>query len=122
MSLASEQGQKRRRRDDRVRNSGQVDKRSWGVPLEPQPNMPAPYDKADVAAIRAVAEGRAEPYQQRLAFDWLMYICGTYENPYRTGSDGARDTDFAAGKQWVGQQLAKVANLKAVNAEQGEQG
>lgn len=106
----------------RRRNSGFVKERSLALPLDRDAWMPAPYDNADIAAIKALAEGRAEPYQQQLALEWIVYISGTYENSFRPGVDGARNTDFAAGKQFVGQQVVKLVNMPTSDAEQGEQG
>jgi hypothetical protein len=91
-------------------------------PLEKEPWLPAPYDSSDIAALKALREGRAEPYQQQLALEWIVYICGTYENPFRPGADGSRASDYAAGKQSVGQQIVKLINLPAKDAAQGEQG
>lgn len=105
------------------RNVGLVQQRSMAWPLDPDPTMPAPYDKSDLAALKALNEGRAEPYQQQLVLQWLVYACGTYENPYRPGGeDGRRATDFAAAKQMIGQQIVKLINLPAADADQGEQG
>lgn len=108
----------------RPENSGFLkDGRSINRPLNKDPLAPAPYDKADVAAFRALREGRAEPYQQTLVLDWLIYACGTYENPLRPGGpDGQRMTDVAAAKQWIGQQIVKLINLPMQTDEQGEQG
>lgn len=106
----------------KIPNTGFVEKRDLNWPLPRDPWRPAPYDAADIAAVKALAEGRAEPYQQQLALEWLVYIAGTYENAFRPGQDGARDTDFAAGKAWVGQQLVKLINMPMRDAAQGEQG
>lgn len=106
----------------RPRNTGHVEERSLGWPLEDMPSAPAPYDKSDVAAIKALKEGRADAYQQRLALEWIIYIAGTYENPWRPGVNGERDSSFAAGKAFVGQQIVKLINLPARDAAQGEQG
>jgi len=106
----------------RARNAGFVKDRSLSLPLEREPWMPPPYDKADLIAVKACMEGRAEPYQQRLALEWIVYACGTYETPWRPGQDGQRDSDFASGKQFIGQQIVKLINLPIANEEQGEQG
>jgi hypothetical protein len=107
----------------RLKNSGFVEERTLALPLPVEPNTPPPYDKADVAAFRAFREGRAEPYQQQLVLEWLIYACGTYENPWRSGGDeGARSSDFAAGKQFIGQQIVKMINMPMKNEERGEQG
>lgn len=107
----------------KIRNAGfQKAGRSRHWPLDPTVNAPAPYDKADVAAIKAMAEGRAQPFQQTLVLDWLLQITGAYENPWRPGVNGERDSSFAAGKAFIGQQIVKLINLPALDAEQGEQG
>ena len=102
--------------------SGFVEERSLNVALDADPIMPPPYDKADLAAFKAMHEGRAEPYQQRLVLEWIIQACGTYENPFRPGADGSRSSDFAAGKQFIGQQVVKLLNMPIANDEQGEQG
>lgn len=104
------------------RNTGFVDERTMALPLDPDPLRPAPYDRADIAAFRALKDGRAEPYQQQLCLEWLVMACGTYETPWRPGLDGARSTDFAAGKQFIGHQIVKLINMPMKNDEQGEQG
>lgn len=99
--------------------SGYVEKRNLNAPLDPDPRAPPPYDKPDIAAFRAFREGRAEPYQQQLVLEWIIMAAGTYENPFR----GTREeTDFACGKQFVGQQIVKMLNMPIANDEQGEQG
>lgn len=103
-------------------NSGEVEQRSINIPLEREPWVPGPYDSADIAAFRALREGRAEPYQQQMCLEWIIYISGTYENAFRPGPDGSRATDFAGGKQWVGQQIVKLINMPMKQNEQGEQG
>ena len=68
MHSVSEQGVAHRRRP---RNFGMIEKRRWDWPLEQNPVMPAPYDSADWAAVKALSEGRATPFQQQLALDCL---------------------------------------------------
>ena len=61
-------------------------------------------------AIKALAQGRATEHQQQLALQWIVERCaGAYVNPYCPAS--ARDSDFAAGKAWVGQQIASIVNV-----------
>lgn len=91
-------------------------------PLEREPWVPAPYDNSDIAAFKALREGRAEPYQQQLCLEWIIYAAGTYDNPFRPGQDGSRASDFAAGKQWMGQQIVKLINMPAKDAADSEQG
>lgn len=106
----------------RGKASGFVEQRNLNVPLDENPLLPPPYDKADLAAFKAMREGRAEGYQQQLVLEWIIQAAGTYENPYRQGSDGARNTDFAAGKAFIGQQVVKLLNMPMKDEEQGEQG
>ncbi len=97
--------------------------RASGLP-KAEPWKPADYEIADAAAIQAVAQGRASEDQQRRAFRFIVYvICGNYDLPYRPAS--ARDTDFALGKMFVGQQLVKFVNLnlavlRGKDTEQGQ--
>jgi len=100
--------------------SGFVEQRSLNVPLEREPWMPPPYDVQDIAAFRAFRDGRAEAYQQQIVLEWILQACGTYESPFRPGTDGARNSDFAAGKQFIGQQVVKLLNMPVKNDEQGE--
>ena len=66
---------------------------------------PVPWEDADANAVAAVMEGKANEDQQRRAMDWIIYkCCGTYDMPYRPGPDD-RDTNFALGRMFVGQQI-----------------
>ena len=119
---SSPSSQEQVKRPATQRNTGYVAERTMAFPLEREPWLPAPYDNADVAAMKALRDGIADGYQQKLALEWIIYICGTYENPFRSGIDGARASDFASGKQMVGQSIVKLINLPAKNHDQGEQG
>ena len=62
------------------------------------------YTDADAWALRAVSVGTATEEQQKRAIEFIVHtVCGTYDLAYRPRS--ARDTDFALGKQRVGQDL-----------------
>lgn len=79
----------------------------------PQPWHPAPYDPdgADTMAIKALAAGKASEGQQKRALHWIINsVCGTYDQPFRPGEGGDRDTVFACAKQFVGQQIVKHIN------------
>lgn len=71
----------------------------------------APWDKPDyeehqIHAIRALSQGRASEHQQKMAFETILAMAGTYDLPFVPGgAEGARASDFAAGKMWVGQQM-----------------
>lgn len=76
------------------------------------PWKPAAYDIEVAGAFRALAAGTAQPQQQKLALDWLINIAaGTYDEAYRPGEEGRRDTDYALGKQYVGRQVVKMIKL-----------
>lgn len=66
-------------------------------------------DDHDLRAIKALAAGKATEGQQRMALDAIINkIAATYDLPFRPGPDGARATDFAAGKMFVGQRIVNA--------------
>lgn len=76
-----------------------------------------PWESADhnpevVYAVRALFENTALPHQQKLAWEWIMYVTaagpGFQDLSFRPGADGQRATDFAEGKKFVGLQLLKM--------------
>lgn len=74
------------------------------------PYAPAPWEDADVYAVRAVAAGNASEGQQKRFLDLVINrLCGTYDLSYRPDSD--RDTAFAEGKRFVGLQLVKLMKI-----------
>lgn len=91
------------------------------------PWKPPAWEPEDAGALYALAQGRAEPHQQQRAWRFIIEkLCGTYDLPYRPGgAEGARDTDFAAGKMFVGQQLVKLSKIHVqaiTTGKRGEQG
>ena len=84
--------------------------------------IPAPWELADASAIQAMANGTANPEQQKRALKWIIEAAaGTYEMSYRPGGeDGRRDTDFAEGRRMVGNQIVKLikANLAAMRRKE----
>jgi hypothetical protein len=76
------------------------------------PWHPAPYDEAVTGALKALQSGTANAAQQQRALKWIIEpLCGTYDLSYRPGEDGERDTAFAEGKRFVGQQIVKQLKL-----------
>lgn len=77
------------------------------------PWEPAPYDQFDLAAVRAVSQGTASDDQQKRAFNWIVATCaGVKDLPWHPGgAEGARATDFANGKRFVGLQIVKLATI-----------
>ncbi len=84
------------------------------------PWMPADYDEMTCYAVKAFANGTANEQQQRLAWDWLMYLTGAGDEfqdlSFRPGADGIRATDFAEGKRFVGQQIRKLLHPAVLEA------
>ena len=78
------------------------------------PWKPPSFEPADAAAIQALSKGTASSEQQKRALHWIVNMgAGTYDFAYRPGAgDGERDTCIALGRQFVGQQIVKLLNLK----------
>lgn len=71
------------------------------------PWKPIPYRKADAAALQALATGTANEGQQKRALQYVIETAAnTYDLAYQPNSP--RDTDFALGRAFVGQQLVKL--------------
>ena len=82
------------------------------VAMPPRPAMqPAAVEKADVYSLQALIKGEATPDQQRRIVAWLKAATRVGENPYRTGEDGRRDTDFLCGMKFVGDQFKSLTVL-----------
>lgn len=77
------------------------------------PWLPADWDIADASAIQALQRGDASAEQQRRALGWIINTAaGTYDLSYRPGGqDGERDTAFALGRVFVGQQIVKLMKI-----------
>lgn len=70
--------------------------------IEPEPSI--------CSALRALRAGTAEPDQQIKAIEFIVdVVCERNGMSYRPGSD--RDTAFAEGKRYVGNQIVRLANL-----------
>lgn len=65
-----------------------------------------------VSAMQALERGQASHEQQKTALDWIINgAAATYDEPYRPGEAGRRDTDFALGRAFVGRQIVKLMRL-----------
>ncbi len=74
--------------------------------------MPVAYVKADVSALQAVRRGEANADQQVRAMEFILEaVCERNGMSFRPGPDGARETDFAEGRRFVGNQIVKLVNL-----------
>jgi hypothetical protein len=72
----------------------------------------APYDfsRDDVAAIKSVRAGVANPDQQRHAIDLIVNgLAGTYDLSFRPDTEHA--TAFAEGGRFVGLQIVRAMNM-----------
>ena len=71
---------------------------------------PAPYEPADIAAVQALAKGEGTSDQQIRVLKWIVEtVAGTYDQSFRPDSE--RDTAFAEGKRWVGNQIVKLSRV-----------
>lgn len=77
------------------------------------PYIPAAYEPPDAFAFQALQRGEASPDQQRRALDWFIKQgAGTYEFHYYPSD---RDTAFALGRAFVGQQVVKLLTLNLMS-------
>lgn len=81
--------------------------------LRSKPWIPPAYELADVSALQALEKGTANADQQRRALAWIVNVAAARdEMSYRPGAeDGRRDTDFAEGRRFVGNQVVKLLRL-----------
>lgn len=79
------------------------------------PWLPAKYTVAEVAAIQAMHRGDADEYQQKCALRWIIESAARAGDelyfPTDADNDGRRDTDYALGKRYVGNQIIKLTLL-----------
>ncbi len=83
------------------------------VPIKVAVNAPwlplAPY-KHEGAALQALDRGEATPEQQLCAMDYILYTISDRNGmSYRPGGvEGARDSDFAEGRRFVGNTIVNI--------------
>lgn len=70
----------------------------------------------DVHAVRALIAGRATADQQLTAVKWLMeQACRRYDSPWTPGgADAARQSDFLAGRHYVGMVFNQMLSPKVL--------
>jgi hypothetical protein len=78
-----------------------------------RPWFPPQCEKADIAAVKALASGSANPEQQVRAIKWIVEEACMYYNLSFCpgGEDGRRDSDFAEGRRFVGAEIVKMTKL-----------
>ena len=75
------------------------------------PWLPIPYERADVVAAQALMAGTADKAQQKMVVEWIKRATGLYDMTFYPGPDGARNSDFAQGRRFVGLQFVKLTIL-----------
>lgn len=82
--------------------------------IPPKSALASPkWELADASAIKAVGAGTATPEQQKRAIDVIVRdLARTFDMPYRDDKTGGeRDTAFACGRMFVGQEIVKLLNF-----------
>lgn len=82
------------------------------------PHIPAEYKSADAFAIQQVMAGVADSFQQQRAMKWIIeQASGMYQFQYYPTD---RDTSFALGRGFVGQQIVKLSKLNTSTLREAE--
>lgn len=82
----------------------------------PAPWKPVPYEKPDAASLQALERGEASAEQQKRALKWIIeQAAGTYDMHYWPTHE--RDTNFALGRAFVGQQIVKLLRINLMSFE-----
>ncbi len=81
----------------------------------PPAHEPAPATKAQITAIKKLMAGEASAHQQKLGMRWIIESASRANKPpYIGGVDGERDTAFALGLAFVGQQIIGLINIDTI--------
>lgn len=85
------------------------------------PTHPAPATEQQIHALQALYEGRATDHQQKEALAWIINHASLAHSPlYQGGEDGNRDTAFALGRAFVGQQIIGLLKINLLAFEGDE--
>jgi len=87
------------------------------------PHKPAEPPKHVIKALQAISAGEATEHQQKKALQWIINDASrAYEPAFYPGEDGRRNTDFALGRAFVGQQIIGLLkiNLLALTGEEND--
>ena len=88
---------------------------------DPHPWKPVAVEMADTVAIQALASGNADADQQRRALSWIIHnACAAYDQSYRPGVDGDRNTAFAEGRRFVGLAIIKETRINVAGLRRSE--
>lgn len=81
-----------------------------------RPWKPAEYKPADAGALKALVAGQATDEQQQGALKFIVEVlCRHDEMSYFPDSD--RDTAFAEGRRFVGNQIVKLLKINPETAK-----
>lgn len=76
------------------------------------PTEPAPASEQEIYALQALYAGEATDHQQKMALQWIInHASGAYTPSFVKGADGERDTNFALGRAFVGQQIIGLLKI-----------
>jgi hypothetical protein len=79
---------------------------------ENAPWLPVVWTDEEAGALQALYAGKAQEHQQKQALDFIINkVCATYDAHYFPGPEGQRNTDFALGRAFPGQQIVKMLKL-----------
>lgn len=80
-----------------------------------KPWHPVQSDPVIATAVQALARGEADPAQQKEALEWIIEVAAmTHDQSFFPGGEeGRRDSDFAAGRRFVGLAIIKHTKLNA---------
>lgn len=85
--------------------------------LKPRPAAePAGWTEAEAYAVKACISGTATEHQQRLAMQWIINAASVAHGQHYHDND--RDTAFALGRAFVGQQILGIARIDLVSLTQ----
>ncbi len=77
----------------------------------PSPIEPAPFDDIIVHGIHALADGDASPQQQKKVLEWIINAASRAAGPGHYQPESPRNTDFALGRAFVGQQIIGILKI-----------
>lgn len=79
----------------------------------------APMDVADVVALQALFDGRADEDQQKCAIRWILDgACGVHEVSFVP--DNPHMTSFNEGRRFVGKQIGEALRTDPGKLRRGE--
>lgn len=79
---------------------------------EHAPWMPVACGPEIVGALQSLWRGDALPHQQKMAMEWIVRMSANGGALFFPGEAGRRDTDFALGRLFVGQQIEALLKVK----------